>query len=61
MGWWRWFGRVYHTVPLQIPSHIYASHIDFSNHSENYEPFKIVVTGQPSSTGKASEFHRGDS
>ena len=50
-GWWWCLGRVYHAVPLQIPSHIYASHIDFRNPSEKYEPFKMVVTGQPSSTG----------
>ena len=50
-----WCGRVYHTVPLQIPSHIYASHINFRNPSENYDPFKIVVTGQPSSSGKRKE------
>lgn len=59
--WWWWCGRVYHTVPLQTPSHIYVSHIDFRNPSENYKPFKIFVTRQPSSSGWASEFHRGDS
>jgi len=56
-----WWGRVYHTVPLQTPSHINVSHINFRNLSENYEPFKIFVTGKPSSSGKTSEFHRGDS
>jgi hypothetical protein len=57
MVWW--WGRVYHTVPLQTPSHINVSHIDFRNLSENYEPSKfllpdklVLVVRLPNSTGE---------